>query len=423
MRASLFALAIAFAITVPFFALAQAPEDLQKSIEDHNKQIEALNKEIAQYQQQLDATSAKKQTLQNTLAQLNLSIKKVTATVDLTKKQIASTQLEIRQLEEGISDKESSIQTNEDGLGESLRRVNEIETRSMALQLLSARSLTAAWKEADTYLTLQNAVREHIVELDNQKKVLTDTKTQREEKQKKLLSQKAQLVTEQGSLNATKKAQNDLLAQTKSQETTYQKIIADKRAQQASFENALNDLQARLNVAISQSDIPAGGKGILSWPLDKVRVTQYFGNTAFAQSGAYNGKGHNGIDLAAPIGTPIKSSMGGTILASGNTDAVRGCYSFGKWVMVKHGNGLNTLYAHLSTVSVSQGQSVARGETLGFSGETGYATGPHLHYAVYVSSATQIMKLGDATVSKTPCAGAVMPIAPKDAYLNPLNYL
>ena len=91
--------------------------------------------------------------------------------------------------------------------------------------------------------------------------------------------------------------------------------------------------------------------------------------------------------------------------------------------MVKHANGLNTMYAHLSQISVTTGQNVSTGQVLGYSGETGYATGPHLHFGVYVSSATQIMTLGAATQTKTPCANATMPITPLSGYLNPLNYL
>lgn len=416
---------IAFAIVLllPISAFAQSADDIQKAIDEHNKQIEQLNKEIAQYQTQLDATAAKKQTLQGTLNDLNLSIKKVTASVNLTKAQIDATELQITQLANGIDDKQHSINTDQAGLAESLRRMHETESQALASELLSAGSIANAWEDIDNYQTLQGAVRGHIVNLSQEKQQLTDVKTQREAKEKQLRAQKANLVTQQGSLTATKKAQSDLLAQTKSQEATFQKIIADKKAQERSFEDALNDLQAQLQVAVNQSEIPTSGKGILHWPLDNVRITQYFGNTAFAKSGAYNGKGHNGMDFAAPIGTPIKASLAGTVIGTGNTDAVRGCYSFGKWVMVKHANGLNTMYAHLSQIIAYSGQSVATGQVLGYSGETGYATGPHLHFGVYVSSATQILKLGAATKSTTPCATAVMPVAPLEGYLNPLNYL
>lgn len=430
MRTQFFAalLALVF-LSLPLLTLAQdagsdqSTAEIQKQIDDHNAQIAQLNKEIAQYQVQLDATSAKKQTLQNTVSQLNLSIKKITASINVTKNQISATQLQIQQLSKGIATKQATIDSDEAALAESLRRINELEVRSLVSQMLAAEDISEAWQDVDAIQSLQISVNHQIEVLGAEKQSLTDTKTTTEAKRAELLKQQKALIIQQGSLNATKKAQSDLLAQTKNQEATYQSIIAQKKAQEQSFEQALSDLQSRLQIAINPSEITPVGKGILHWPLDTVRITQYFGNTPFAQSGAYSGKGHNGIDLAASIGTPVKAALSGTVLGTGNTDAVRGCYSYGKWVLIKHSNGLDTLYAHLSQVNVSEGQSLATGQVIGFSGATGYATGPHLHFGVYVSSATQIIKLSSATNQKTPCANAIMPIAPVSAYLNPLNYL
>jgi len=408
---------------IPILAFGQSADELQKAIAEHNSQIDQLNKEIAQYQAQLTKVSAAKQTLQNTLAELNLQIKKVTASVNLTKNQISSTQLEIKQLEQGIEGKQEAIARDDAALAESLRALNDAEKQPLASQILSEGTISQVWRDMDNIGSLQEAVRGRIKNLQSQKQQLSSTKEQRESKEKVLLAQKATLVSQQGSLSATKAAQSDLLAQTKSQESTFQKIIADKKKQEASFESALNDLKSQLQKTVDLSNVTAAGSGVLHWPVDNVRITQYFGNTAFAKSGAYNGKGHNGIDLAVPIGSPIRSAGVGRVIGTGNTDVVRGCYSFGKWIMVQHGNGLNSMYAHLSQISVSTGQPVATGDILGYSGETGYATGPHLHFGVYVSSATQIMRLGDATKSATPCAGATMPITPLEGYLNPMNYL
>lgn len=406
----------------PTFAQESAAT-IQQQIDDHNAQIAKLNAEIAQYQKELDATSAKKESLQNTLNGINLSLKKTSASINVIKNKISATQLQIQQLTKGIAGKQTSIDLSKAGLAESLRRLDENETQALALRVFAAETVSAAWEDLDAIQQLQESIGDQITILGQEKQSLTDTKNMTEEKRAELLKQQQALTVQQGSLNATKKAQSELLSQTKSQESTYQAIIAQKKAQEASFEEALGDLQTRLEVAINPSQITPAGKGVLRWPLDNVRVTQYFGNTAFAQSGAYSGKGHNGIDLAASIGTPVKAALSGTVIGTGNTDSIRGCYSYGKWVMVKHGNGLNTMYAHLSQISVTEGQTIGTGQLLGYSGYTGYATGPHLHFSVYVSSATQILKLGSATNKKTPCANAIMPVAPLSGYLNPLNYL
>ena len=411
------------AIILPGLAFAQSADELQKQIDEQNSQIAALNKEIEQYQKQLDATSEKKQTLQNELDQLNISRKKLTASITLTKNQISTTQLQIKQLAGGIMAKEGSISGYQASIAESLRGLNQTETVPFAENLLSSASISAAWADAEYIAQLNDAVLSDIKRLGTEKDSLAKTKTAAEQKQAQLEKQRRTLVVQQGSLDATVKTQKELIAQTKAQEGTYQSIIAQKKAQEAAFEQALIDLQAQLQYIVNPADILKAGKGILKWPLDAVKITQHFGNTAFAMAGGYNGKGHNGIDFRAPIGTPIKASLSGVVVDTGNTDAVRGCYSFGKWVLIKHGNGLDTLYAHLSQIGVSPGQSVGTGQVIGYSGQTGYATGPHLHFGVYVSSATQIMKLGDATNKKSPCSTAVMPIAPLSAYLNPENYL
>ncbi|HEY4526281.1 MAG TPA: peptidoglycan DD-metalloendopeptidase family protein [Candidatus Paceibacterota bacterium] len=406
----------------PFFALAQSASEIQQQINNHNNEIKKLDEEIAKYQKELSATSAKKNTLQAKLDELNLSIKKKNAEISQTQNKIDATKLEIKQLSGNIETAQQSINVNSVGLAESIRTLSIAEDQPMAAQVLSE-GTQDVWNDIVVSQRVQSAVRTHIANLAEAKKEYTDTKTATEAKQAQLVKQQQTLKTQQGSLSAQKSAQNDLLKQTQSQEATYQKIIAQKKMQQQAFEDALNNLQSQLQYTVNPSTITTAGKGILRYPVDNVVITQYFGNTPFASSGAYGGKGHNGIDLGVPIGTPLKAAGAGVVLATGNTDATRGCYSFGKWVFIKHANGLGTMYAHLSQVSVSAGQQVGTGQLIGYSGETGYATGPHLHFGVYVASATQIMRLGDATKQTTPCSGVTMPVAPVSGYLNPLNYL
>jgi murein DD-endopeptidase MepM/ murein hydrolase activator NlpD len=88
---------------------------------------------------------------------------------------------------------------------------------------------------------------------------------------------------------------------------------------------------------------------------------------------------HYGIDLAGPSGTPISSVAAGTVVAAG----VLGTY--GNWVLIDHGNGVQTGYAHGSTILVGVGQTVSAGETIALRGTTGASTGPHLHFEVRVN--------------------------------------
>ena len=251
------------AIIVPGLAFAQSADELQKQIDEQNSQIAALNKEIEQYQKQLDATSEKKQTLQNELDQLNISRKKLTASITLTKNQISTTQLQIKQLAGGIMAKEGSISGYQASIAESLRGLNQTETVPFAENLLSGASISAAWADAEYIAQLNDAVLSDIKRLGTEKDSLAKTKTAAEQKQAQLEKQRRTLVVQQGSLDATVKAQKELLAQTKSQESSYQAILRQKQAEMEAFEAALFELASKLEYTLDPARIPPAGKGIL----------------------------------------------------------------------------------------------------------------------------------------------------------------
>jgi murein DD-endopeptidase MepM/ murein hydrolase activator NlpD len=423
------------AFVVPSLSLAENATStaaaIQQQIDDNNAQIQQLDAEIAQFQTQLNATTQQKNTLQNTINQLTLQGKQLTAKITVTKSQIRTTQLQIQQLSGNITSTQSSINTENAGLGQSLQRFSILESQPIALLILTSGGLSSLWDDMQAQSSLENALQTETKQLASKKQTLTDTKTATEQKNTQLLAQQRTLQTQQGSLNATKKAQSDLLAQTKDQESTYQSMIAQKKAQEASFEEAINSLQAKLKAA-DTSKAPSPGNGILAWPLDNVTpvdcttlrkigvgqscITQYFGNTAFSRTAAYNGQGHNGIDLRASVGTPVYAALGGVIWDT-NYGVAPNC-QYGKWVLIKHGNGLTTLYAHLSDINVSPGQSVSTGTLIGYSGQTGYATGPHLHFGVYNTSAVSFInyKCNSGPTVK-------VPVSPFNGYLNPLSYL
>mgnify|MGYP005844682793 CR=1 FL=1 len=107
------------------------------------------------------------------------------------------------------------------------------------------------------------------------------------------------------------------------------------------------------------------------WPL-RGNITTYFGERGWLWVGGY----HTGLDIAGSHGDPVRASESGTVLEAGWAET-RG---YGRYVKIDHGQGYQTLYAHLSTIRVEEGQKVSRGEHLGDVGSTGVSTGPHLHF-------------------------------------------
>ena len=213
-----------------------------------------------------------------------------------------------------------------------------------------------------------------------------------------------------------------LLDQTKNKESNYLTLLEEKREARAEFERELLDFESQLKIAIDPTSFASPQEGILAWPLDKIRITQEFGDTSFARGGAYNGRGHNGADFGAPQGTPVRAVLSGTVAATGNTDAFPGCYSYGKWSLIQHNNGLSSLYAHLSHISLGKGSQVLTGQVIGYSGNTGYSTGPHLHLGLFATQGVRLVQFKDIK-AKTNCAEATVPVAPLNAYLDPLAYL
>jgi murein DD-endopeptidase MepM/ murein hydrolase activator NlpD len=409
-----------------------AADALQAQADQTSQQITALQNEIQQLQIQLNNVSSQKQTLQSAVKALDLNIQKLTKSIVLTNAQIVQKDRDITRLSGSIATTTSTIVLTQTQVSASLRNLAAHDQEPVASALLAGGTLSDFFNEAVTLGSLRDELENKIQDLSSLKTTLQSNKNAAQQSRAQLAALQAQLSQQKQSLALSRQSQADLLAKTQNQESAYQALIAQKENQESSLEQALTDLKSQYNITVNPNDYPRPMPGLLSWPLaGKILVTQYFGNTPFSQTNPslYNGHGHDGVDIAAPIGTPISAALSGTVLATGNTDIYhdsRGnqCYSFGKWVMVKHGNGLNTMYAHLSQISVTAGQSVATGQLLGYSGMTGYATGPHLHFGVYVSVATKIINLGAATnKTDTPCAKAIMPVPPVSGYLNPLNYL
>jgi len=404
------------------FLHAQSISDIQNSIVESANQIDQLKKEISQLQTQLTQTSKQKQTLQNAVQELDLTIKKITKSIDLTSVQIKQKDAEIAKLSRGIATTSTEIGDARLEIGDSLYRLHMLDSTPLAVILLGGGTLSSVFDHAATLGTLRVALQQRIQTLGHLKTTLQTTKVGAQEKRQELGALKQNLAQQKQGLAIARQSQQELLLQTKNQESTYQTLIAQKKAQQARFEQDLRSFEAQLNLKVSASSLPPTGPGALVWPLDSIRITQYFGNTAFSTANpqVYNGKGHTGIDFAAAPGTPVKAARGGVVLGTGNTDATCPGASFGKWIFIKHDNGLSTLYAHLASFSVAKGESVTAGQLIGYSDTTGYATGPHLHFGVYASAGSEIRSFPSSS-----CKGKIytMPVADSSAYLNPLSYL
>ncbi|MGH7141851.1 MAG: murein hydrolase activator EnvC family protein [Minisyncoccia bacterium] len=415
----------------PSVSNADSTSSMQSQIESTNSQINELQNEIAHLQSELNTASKKQQTLQSAVNQLNLNIKQKNDSIALTQEQIKQKDEQISELSGTIATTTSAVGVEEDGTASALRSINELENEPPILTLLSGGTLSDFFNQAIALQDVQGALEQHITDLSNLKDSLTTTKDETEAARAQLAALQTSLTSQKQGLVTAKAAQSELLSETKDKESNYQSLITQKKSEEQQFEQQLSQYQDQLK-GVSASGVPASAP-VLSWPLAGVYpsacpapkgytscITQYFGNTPFATQNpqVYNGSnGHDGVDLAASPGTPVMAAADGVVRGTGNTDITVPDGSFGKWIFIDHSDGLSTMYAHLGEIDVTKGQHVTRGQVIGYSDTTGYATGPHLHFGVYVSSATVIKQLPTAKRQ------LIIPIAPPSGYLNPLSYL
>jgi len=409
---------------------SQSAAELEQQISTKNNQIDSIKEEIALYEKQIATTQAKANTLQNTVDTLTITQKKLSADVRLTQSQIDALDLQIEELSKGIDTTQASVDKNGLAVAATLRQLHEADNTSMIEAVLTQKEIATIWREFDANQQLQVQIANKTAELQQVKTDLEDKRTATSKKEAELTALYQQLDGQRAAITETKNEQSQLLKETKNQEATYQKILKEKKAAAQKLADEVQAYEDQLKVIIDPTLYPKAGTQVFQWPLSSVRITQLFGNTLFAKQNAsvYGGRpSHNGVDFAASPGTPIHAPLSGVVVATGNTDSVSGCYSWGRWIFIDHKNGLSTIYAHLSSINVSPGQSIDTGQVIGFSGYSGYVDPPgirgsHLHFGVYITQATRIVQFTQIRAT-TGCAGLQTPVAPENGYVDPLSYL
>lgn len=400
-------------------------EKLKQDIVDRGSRLGEIEKEIAKYEQDLKVVGAEKHTLQRAINQLVLERKKVEAEISRTENLISSTDLEINKLILETSETERTIEQIEKAIAQIIRSEYKAGNFTLIELLLQNKKLSEFWGAFEAYETIRESMYVKVGELTSLQRLLDEKRTESTNKRSNLLSLQSQYRDQNLVLGSNQQEQSELLAVTRNEEKAYQVLLSQKQEARNQIIKDLRDFEARIQFFLDPDTIPRPGTAVFDWPLKNVIITQYFGGTEFAKRnpGIYAGRAyHPGIDLGAPRGTPIYAPLTGTVRATGNTDIVPGCYSWGKWTLIDHSNGLSTLYAHQDVISVTPGQKVATGEIIGYTGNTGFSTGPHLHFTVYVKDGVTVRKFNEIRTT-TSCGPASTPVAATDAYLDPILYL
>jgi len=387
-------------------------DDLKSQIKNREDQIASIEAEIAEYQKQIDAKVLEAGTLKHQISSLIAEIGKLNAEIRLTRGKIYASELSLEKIELEINKKADEIEDKKASLSGIMRSINETDYESLVEILLKHKDLSDFFSDIRNIESLEGAVKKELSELKDLKRDLEIKEADESSIKSSLVDLAAELSDRKSIEETYKKKKDQLLRDTKNKEAEYQKLVREREIKRAQILEDIRKIEDQLRLLIDPTSLPAPRPGVLAWPVLNPNITQNFGKTDFAKNtDVYNQNSHNGIDLRAPVGTQILAAEEGIVKGTGNSDIVCPGGSYGKWILIEHPNHLSTLYAHLSVSKVSSGQGIKRGELIAYSGDTGYTTGPHLHFTVYDARTVQIK-------SSRVCGSL-----PYGGYLDPILYL
>ena len=286
---------------------------------------------------------------------------------------------------EQIDDTQNQI----DDAAAQIARYELLEEERGSLSYLSVLFKATSMADLLNRMEFVNEVAEYnksiISALQETRENIKAEKAEMEAKETQLSEQQDEL---QGKLDETTKLMNEYAADQKALEQLH-----DAEAK------AADEIDAQLEQLIADSDVVPSNEGFI-WPVStSKKISSPVGSRV--APGGFGSTNHKGVDICnVSYTSSVYAVKSGKVILT-NTSGWGGGY--GNYVVIDHGGGLTTLYAHLSVVKVSQGQTVSQGTVIGVTGNTGASTGPHLHYEVRTTTVVN-------GVSKI-------------VYQNPLNYL
>ncbi|MCI6972600.1 MAG: peptidoglycan DD-metalloendopeptidase family protein [Clostridiales bacterium] len=283
---------------------------------------------------------------------------------DVADEQLSRLKVRIRNMEENGRYNYVAVLFGAESISEFLSLMDDIGDI-----MKSDRDLENSYKEAVTDLkTVKSEYEEARLELKEQKAELTNLSAQLE---KDILEANAAILELEGDISANSAILSQLNAQDKEMQDKINQKIKE-----------LNEQNKPSNPSNPSNPSKPSGSGTLTvWPSYCTYITSVQGNRVHPITGQYGT--HGGTDIGASYGSAIYAAGSGTVVTAYNNSAYNGGY--GNYAMINHGNGIQTLYAHMSVCSVTVGQTVSAGQTIGYVGSTGRSTGPHLHFEVRVN--------------------------------------
>lgn len=340
-----------------------------------------LQTQRSELQNQLDEANGQLEDVQSNLSENLQQVEKLDSRIETAEKELAEQESKITELKESISQLETELNTITEKYD---KQVELFKQRMVAIYiagdtqyldvLLNSSSLSDFISSYYIISQLTQIDEELINNLETKKKSM-DLSMQKLENEKKELATIVENQTRTTrTLQNTKKMRENFIAKLSDEEKNLQEKIDEINQQY--------DIVNQQILALAQQGIDTayiGGE--LEWPVPGyTRITSKFAMRVHPITGQY--KLHTGVDIGAPEGANFVAANDGIVVKAELNAA------YGNMVIIDHGGGISTLYAHGSAILVEVGQSVKRGDSILKVGSTGYSTGPHAHFEIRINGQT-----------------------------------
>jgi murein DD-endopeptidase MepM/ murein hydrolase activator NlpD len=344
-----------------------------------DEQLEESQQKQADAQYQVDQTQSTIDGIEAEITKANEEMTRIGGVIDGLNTEIAALEEKINKAQAELEVIQDKLDEQENAMGERVRTMYMYGNGSILEFLFNATDFSDFITKVD--------MSRYIVESDKDSMdALEATQTEIDEKKKSIEADRQSVVdkkTEQETaLNEQEsiKAQKDeLLAQNQALIEEYKAIVDAEAANAADIQSQIQAaLQQQASSGASYSFTPT--EGTYQWPVPGYYPSaddDFFGTRLHPIWGTY--LTHYGVDCGAPSGTPIHAMGNATVISAGWNGG------YGNCVVIDLGNGIQALYGHMSSVAVSAGQTVSKGDVVGYVGSTGDSTGPHLHFGVLLN--------------------------------------
>lgn len=362
----------------PANATCQQLQNARRSQSDTSQKLKDIQLSLAGAQQKANRT-------RGYLAELGAQIDRQQAAVADTQSRLSETDRQVRFTQAEITRREAHLEVRRDLLSQRVRALDEHGSFDYLELIVTSTTFSQL---VDRVVIMQQIVRsdQRLVDaLRQQRDEVRDLERRLQVEQARQVALLKQQWDEEEALEQTRRAQQDALVYYEQLEAQFERQRQELEAERARIDSLVSQLQAQYD---REARALGGGSGIFGWP-ERGPITQGFGCTDLLgepyDPSCPTHHFHTGIDIGRDFGTPIAAADAG-VVAYVNFGWGGG---YGNFVLITHGNGYSTLYAHLSSIAVSTGQEVVRGQVIGAEGSTGYSTGPHLHFEIRRNGAYQ----------------------------------